>query len=137
MLIEVLYEYRKQGRYLLHEFVIMPDHFHVLITVGPESSIERAVQFIKGGFAFRAGKQIAIRAPIWQRGFSEIRVTTPAQFDAICSYIRENPVIRHLTEHADEFLYSSAHSGFGLDPPPQGLKPCLEPVTVGTPEGVP
>ncbi len=34
LLIEVLYEYRKQGKYLLHEFVIMPDHFHILITVG-------------------------------------------------------------------------------------------------------
>jgi putative transposase len=34
----------------------MPDHFHILMTLGREISIERAVQFIKGGFAFRAGK---------------------------------------------------------------------------------
>ena len=49
-----LYEYRAQGRYGLHEFVVMPDHFHRLSTVGSGITIEHAVQFIKGGFAFRA-----------------------------------------------------------------------------------
>ena len=36
LLIGVLYHYRNQRKYLLHEFVIMPDHFHVLITIGAE-----------------------------------------------------------------------------------------------------
>jgi len=53
-LIDVLYHYRQQRKYLLHEFVIMPDHFHLLITVGEEMTVEKAVQLIKGGFAFRA-----------------------------------------------------------------------------------
>src|SRR5205807_6704636 len=56
LFIDVLYQYRSQHKYLLHDFVVMPDHFHMLITVGHEISIERAVQFIKGGFAFRAGR---------------------------------------------------------------------------------
>jgi len=41
---------------------VMTDHFHVLITVEGEMTIERAVQFIKGGFAFRAGKELGLRA---------------------------------------------------------------------------
>jgi putative transposase len=55
LFIKVVYEYRAQGKFRLHEFVVMPDHFHLLLTVGSEICIERAVQFIKGGFAFRAG----------------------------------------------------------------------------------
>ena len=74
LFIEVLYHYRDQHKYLLHDFVVMDDHFHVLITVGEEMTIERAVQFIKGGFAFRAGKELGFRAPVWQRGFSEVRI---------------------------------------------------------------
>jgi putative transposase len=35
--------------YLLHEFVLMPDLFHLLIT--PTVALERAVQLIKGGFS--------------------------------------------------------------------------------------
>ncbi|MGB7583318.1 MAG: transposase [Terriglobales bacterium] len=48
LFLRMLQEYRAQGKFLLHEFVIMPDHFHVLITVGTDTSVERAVQFIKG-----------------------------------------------------------------------------------------
>lgn len=31
-----LFEYRNQGRYQVHEFVLMPDHFHLLLTVPGE-----------------------------------------------------------------------------------------------------
>src|SRR5712691_12667345 len=66
LLIDVLYHYREQRKYLLHEFVIMPDHFHVLITVGAELTVQKAVQFIKDGFSFRAGRELGFRAPVWQ-----------------------------------------------------------------------
>jgi REP-associated tyrosine transposase len=42
LLIDVLYHYRKHQKYLLHEFVIMPDHFHVLITLRSEMTVEKA-----------------------------------------------------------------------------------------------
>ena len=47
--IEALLDYRDQQNYLLHSFVLMPDHFHLLMTPGPAVALERAVQFIKGG----------------------------------------------------------------------------------------
>src|ERR1700684_1059081 len=59
----VLYGYRDQNKFRLHEFVVMPDHFHVLLTVECDMTIERAVQFIKGGFAFRAGGEFGFVAP--------------------------------------------------------------------------
>lgn len=30
LLLDVLFHYRQQQKYLLHEFVLMPDHFHLL-----------------------------------------------------------------------------------------------------------
>ena len=45
----------------------MPHHFHLLLTVESGMTIERAMQFIKGGFSFRAGKELGIRSPIWQK----------------------------------------------------------------------
>ena len=56
LLIDVLLHYQTQGEYHLHEFVIMPNHFHLLITPIPPVTIERAIQFIKGGFSYRAKK---------------------------------------------------------------------------------
>lgn len=71
LFIDVVYHYRSQHKYLLHAFVVMPDHFHVLITVGSEISIERAVQSIKGGFAFRAGKELGFRLQSGSAGFQK------------------------------------------------------------------
>ncbi len=54
LFLRVLDSYRGEG-YLLHEYVLMPEHFHVLI---PRASLEKAVQLVKGGFSFRAKKEI-------------------------------------------------------------------------------
>jgi putative transposase len=126
LFVQILYGYRSQRKFRLHEFVVMPDHFHVLLTVGCDSTIERAVQFIKGGFAFRAGRELGFRAPIWQRGFSEVRILDIDALRQTTAYIQNNPVVRHLAEEASLYPYSSAHSGFELDPAPQGLKPATE-----------
>jgi REP element-mobilizing transposase RayT len=59
--------YREQRKYLLHEFVVMPDHFHLLIT--PIETLERALQLIKGSFSFRAKKELGFVGEIWQKSF--------------------------------------------------------------------
>jgi putative transposase len=117
----VLYEYRARGIFRLHEFVVMPDHFHLILTVGSGITIEKAVQFIKGGFAFRAGKELGARAPFWQKGFSEVRILDAERFESASRYIRNNPVATHLVSKAVEFPHSSASSGFDLDARPQWL----------------
>jgi|SRR5215471_3581326 len=48
LFIDTLYLYREQKKYQLHSLVVMPEHLHLLITpLG--ITIERALQFIKGG----------------------------------------------------------------------------------------
>jgi putative transposase len=125
LFVRTLYEYRAQGKYRLHEFVVMPDHFHLLITVGSQITIERAVQFIKGGFAFRAGREYGMKSPIWQKGFSEIRVNDSLAFARQREYIRNNPVLAFLASRAEDYSGSSAFPGSVLDPPPQRLKPLV------------
>ena len=138
LFIDVIYRYREQHRYRLHQFVVMPDHFHVLITVGPEISVERAVQFIKGGFAFRAGKAFGFRPPVWERGFSEVRVNSSEAAERIARYIVENPVRAGWVQTPADYLYCSANPGFVLDDLPQGLKaPNQLGNIIGTSEDVP
>ena len=133
LFIDTLYDYRAKGNYRLHEFVVMPDHFHLLLTV-TELSIERAVQLIKGGFAFRTGKQLGFRAPVWQKGFSETRILNARSYMEVRAYIRDNPVIRHLAATQEDYAYSSANPKFELDPQPQRLKPAFLVAPCGTAE---
>jgi putative transposase len=120
LLIDTLYHYRGQA-YLLHEFVVMPDHIHVLMT--PQTSLEKAVQFIKGGFSYRAKKELGSNMEVWQKGFQDHRIRDASDYATHVTYVHNNPVKGHLCERPEEYAYSSAHPGFELDPVPQGLKP--------------
>jgi putative transposase len=130
LFIDTLYHYRGSA-YLLHEFVVMPDHFHILLT--PLTSLEKAVQFVKGGFSYRAKKELGSNMEVWQKGFSDHRIRDAQDYDEHVHYVRENPVRKHLCERAEEYEYSSAHAGFELDEVPQGLKPVGKGVAVGAP----
>ena len=65
LFLETLTGYRAQGKFFLHEFALMPDHVHLLLSPCGEITVERAVQLIKGGFSFRAGKELGFRGEIW------------------------------------------------------------------------
>ena len=133
LLIDTLYKYRGSG-YLLHEFVIMPDHLHALT---PLTSLEKSVQFIKGGFSYRAKKELGSNMEVWQKGFSDHRIRDANDCALHVSYIHQNPIKERFCARAEEFPYSSAHPGFELDPIPQGLKPeSIEPLAARL-EGVP
>jgi putative transposase len=134
LLIDTLYHYRGTA-YLLQEFVIMPDHIHVLMT--PLTSLEKAVQFIKGGFSFRAKKELGSNMEVWQKGFQDHRIRDAGDYAQHIRYIHENPVRRYLCERASENPFSSAHPGFELDPVPQGLKPKSLEASDGAAEAAP
>jgi len=69
LLTDVLRSVMRSKGIVVHEFVVMPNHLHVLMTVPEEMTIEKAMQLIKGGFSFRAGKELGFKGDIWQRGF--------------------------------------------------------------------
>ena len=75
LLIDVLRQYNSAGKFTVHEFVVMRNHFHALLKVPAGETIERAVQLIKGGFSYRAKKELGFNGEIWQKGFSDVRIT--------------------------------------------------------------
>ncbi len=118
LFVEVLGQYRGSS-YLLHEFVLMPDHFHLLIT--PNEALERAVQKIKGGFPFRVKKELGSNAEIWQRGFSDHRIRDWEDCRQHREYIYLNPARAGLCGDAKMYPYCSYCGGW--DTVPQRLKP--------------
>jgi len=123
LFVDVLYHYRGQGKYLLHEFVVMPDHFHLLITPGLQVTLERAMQFIKGGYSYRVKKELGLTGERWQTSFHDHRVRDAVEYQSFRTYIHQNPVRRGLVDVAERYPYSSANPKFALDAVPQRLKP--------------
>jgi putative transposase len=114
LFLKTLYSYRRQGRFKLHAFVLMPDHVHLLITPAADTTIERAVQLIKGGYSHAVGVSIS-RREIWQKGFTDHRIRDAQDFAGHQVYIHQNPVMGRLANSATEYRYSSAFPGFRLD----------------------
>jgi len=105
LLIDVLRCYVAAGKFRLHDFAIMPDHMHLLLTVGGGMTIEKAMQFIKGGFSFRLKKETGYLGEVWQRGFSEVRVGDMRSFVQHREYIAQNPVTAGLADSPEKFPY--------------------------------
>jgi putative transposase len=92
------------------------------MTVTNAVSIEKAVQLAKGGFSYRAKRELNFQFPIWHRGFSEVRIYDEEAYVVRKKYIHENPVKAGLVSNAAEWEFSSAWPGMKLDPFPAYLR---------------
>ena len=114
LFLKTLYGYRREGRFQLHAFVVMPEHVHLLLTPANDVTIERAMQLVKGGFSRAFGREFR-GGEVWQRGFTDHRIRDAEDFARHRDYIHQNPVKRRMVERATEYRYCSAYPGFKLD----------------------
>jgi len=105
LLIDVLRSYVAAGKFQLHDFVVMPNHVHLLIRIAGDMTIEKAMQFIKGGFSFRLKKELGYLGEVWQGGFSEVRVDDRQSLLRHRDYIAQNPVKAGLVDSPEKFPY--------------------------------
>jgi putative transposase len=99
----------RSGRIDVHDFVVMPNHVHILMTVPGDMSLEKAMQLIKGGFSFRAKNELGFTGEIWQRGYSDVRINDERSFRQHQEYINHNPVKAGLANLLDEYPFGSAY----------------------------
>jgi len=119
ILIETLLRYRDQGLYLLHEFVAMPNHLHLLLTPSANTSLEKDVQLIKGGSSHEIHKQRGNSIKIWQEGFHDWTIRDAHDWQVKVEYIRLNPVRGRLADNSRDWPFSSASGRYTLDAIPE------------------
>jgi putative transposase len=119
LLLSVIRENRAKERFQVHEFVFMRDHIHLILTPAPQIPLEKAVQFIKGGFSFRAKKENLFNGEIWQKGYHENRIRDSAEYAQHVEYVWMNPVKAGLVEQPEDYLYSSARLRAEVDAAPR------------------
>jgi putative transposase len=134
LLIDVLRANVAAGKFEMHDFVIMPDHLHLLMTLPGDVTIEQAMQLIKGGFSYRLKRDLGYQGEVWQRGFSEVRIIDGQSFLQHRAYIVQNPVKAGLVERAEEWPYCYSYLA---KKKAQGLKPRSLLAGYGPTKGVP
>jgi REP-associated tyrosine transposase len=115
LLVITLRKYRDAGEYELNDYVVMPNHIHLLVSLDEAQQLSRVIQLIKGGFSHSLREHgIAFRA-VWEQRYHDRRVRNENDFAEFRHYIRQNPVRKGLADRAEDYPYSSA-SMSGLKP---------------------
>ena len=122
ILIECMLRYRDEGAFLLHEFVVMPNHAHLILTPAEDTALEKAIQLIKGGSSHEIHRRRELRLQIWQAGFHEESVRDLNDYRRKAEYIRMNPVRARLVERPEDWPHGSASGNFRMDGIPERLK---------------
>ena len=78
-------------RYALDEFVIMPNHVHVLVTPKAGHELSKILHSWKSFTATEINKRIGKSDAFWQKESFDHIVRSPAQVERIRQYIKEHP----------------------------------------------
>lgn len=105
-------------RYILHAFVVMPSHVHLLFTplvackeecpagrCGPRTSI---MKLFKGRTALECNRILGRSGPFWQSESYDRVIRDERSFEKVVDYIERNPVKAGLCTQAEDWEFSSA-----------------------------
>ena len=120
---EVLFRYRTANKFLLHSFVVMPNHIHLLLTIPDGTTLERASSLLREASRLRQARFCALAVQFGRRVFSIGRVRDAEECERYRNYIQQNPVKAQLVNLAGDYIFSSMNPRFTLDELPQRLKP--------------
>ena len=125
MVVETIYYHAQTlGHYKLHNFVVMANHVHLLIT--PHVPVSKLMQSLKR-FTAREGNRIlgVTGQPFWQDESYDRLLRDEIESERIANYIEMNPVNAGVALMPDSFIGAS---GRRISNPPQvGNLPHIEP----------
>lgn len=126
MLVEAIhYNANVLKHYVLHAFVAMPNHVHLLAT--PAVALPKLTKSLKGITAKRANAMLSLTGrPFWQEESYDHLVRHAQEFEKIRDYIEGNPVRAGLVREAGEYRWSSAGWATGGSLADQGVRPTSE-----------
>jgi putative transposase len=124
LFVKILEEARRKYRFVVHGYVVMPEHFHLLITepeVGDPSVVMKVIKERFSRQVNRKRKQAAveqgvlweqIRKPVWQKRFYDFNVWNARKQIEKLRYMHRNPVKRGLVERPEQWKWSSFRAYF-------------------------
>ena len=101
-----------QQRYLLHEWVVMPNHVHTMFWPMPNHLVSEILKSWKQFTSLRAKRILASReGQFWQPESYDHWIRNDEARSRIAQYIRNNPVAAGLCARPEDWRWSSAWNG--------------------------
>jgi REP element-mobilizing transposase RayT len=94
---------------LLHEWIVMPNHVHVLVTPLPGIELSTLVKRCKGSTAREANKFLGKGGRFWQPDYFDRLIRNEKHFEGTAHYIRRNAVKARLCSVESDWPYGSCN----------------------------
>ena len=103
---EICEDVRRKLEFEVFGYVVMPEHFHILISEPRKDDPSMALQILKQRVA-RKLNAAGSEGDFWQRRFYDFNVTNQRKKIEKIKYMHRNPVRRGLVEHPQDWEWSS------------------------------
>jgi putative transposase len=101
--------YRKREKALIHGYVIMPNHLHLIISIPEGKSISTYMGNMKKRVAFEYYRLEGTDPfPFWEHRFDDVHIYSEDVYYTKLNYIHSNPVKAGFVAKHEEWPYSSA-----------------------------
>jgi putative transposase len=119
LFLRILEQTRRNYLFVVHGYVLMPEHFHLLITEPEIGDPSVVMKVLKQNFSRQVKKLEKLTAatqtalwnstpePIWQKRFYDFNVWSERKRIEKLRYMHRNPVKRGLVEHPEQWRWSS------------------------------
>jgi putative transposase len=137
LLLKLLEEVRRRHRFVVLGYVVMPEHFHLLISEPQDTTPSMVMQVLKQRFAHQLPRRSRIAecagqdslwveaaGEIWQRRFYDFNVWTERKRIEKLRYMHRTPVKRGLVGQPEHWAWSSFRTYAFGEPGPVRINDC-------------
>jgi len=106
--IKLLSDYSVRFDTLIYHWVIMPNHYHILIEIKAPENLSKIMAGIARSYVHYYQRNYKLGGHIWQGRFKSQPIEKESYLLACGRYIERNPVKAKMVNKAEEYKYSSA-----------------------------
>jgi len=96
------------GSSAVSAWVLMPDHFHVLLQLGDVDDLSRLVNRLKSRIGREVNRHLHRAGPVWQCGFHEHLLRKEEDLRNVARYVVMNPLRAGLVRRVSEYPHWDA-----------------------------
>ncbi|MFZ6774110.1 transposase [Undibacterium sp. SXout7W] len=113
-----LAEAGKLFQVLVHAYVLMPDHVHLLMTPADDTGLGKMMQWVGRHYVPYFNRKYQRSGSLWQGRFKATVIEGTRYFLPCSIYIESNPVRSRLVQEAADYPWSSYRHHIGLQTDP-------------------
>jgi putative transposase len=100
---------KKEFQFTMHNFCILDNHIHFLITPAVGQSLSVIMKWIKQVFAVRWNREHGKKGHLWGDRFYSREIVDEEDFIRVYNYIDQNPVMARVVRRAEDWLWGGLH----------------------------